>query len=266
MRAFRRAAIPLLALAGVAIAATRTEADSINLLRQGTPRLSPSIIVDSSTGNFGAEGEVTSQIERDCIAIDADVRGSWSRLGQVEWRFGRFTWEWESASTPGVVYVICIDRRGHSPAGGGGGIGSGFGGGGMQLAPSAGRPTGILYAPGVIGSGSPEDPIAAILPMAEPDVRKGPTPGPDSAGPADSPISEFDPQVFDAPMAGHLISFAAPVSDPLVTDGPFEIPQPSFAAPMALDPVVAPPVPEPATWLLLGTGLAAAWRARRHRK
>ena len=44
-------------------------------------------------------------------------------------------------------------------------------------------------------------------------------------------------------------------------DAPFA----AFAPLIAFDPVEMSPVPEPGTWLLMGTGLAAAWRAHRHK-
>ncbi len=270
VRAFRRAALPLLALAGVVIAASPASADTINLLRRETSQLSPSILFDSSTTIFGSDESIATLLDRDCVAIDDDVRGSWSRYGRVEWRFGRFAWEREPSNASGIVYVICVDRRGQASPGG-----SGMGGsvGGMMMAAALmwgrGATNPQIFDPPITASGGPQITDPQISASVNPPII-----GPQISASVDLQVS--DPQIsafLDPPTTDpRLVAFQDPqiadsqissVLDPGSSPSPALSPSASFDAPVAVDPVNAPPVPEPGTWLLLGSGLAAAWRASR---
>ncbi len=262
---FRRSAILLLALGGELMVPPPVGADSINLLRSGAARLAPSILIDSST-TIGTGVDDSLELIRDCVAISADVRGSWSRLRR-EWQFGRFAWEWEPFGSADIVYVICVERRGGSRDGGGGLIG-GAGGGMFVAAPLAWNGRSVQTADGAGGM----EPIADALPEVAayiPPTGSDPASGTD--GPASNAGSERSPQTvdpltfatsaLDAQWTASQI-FGSGATDPVIGT----IDAASFNAPVTLDPVYAPPVPEPGTWLLLGSGLAAAWRAaKKHR-
>ena len=262
MRASRRAAIPLLALTGMAWVAPTAYADSINLLRQGAPRLSPSILVNSSTIGTTSD-ENAEAIDRECVAIDDDVRSSWSRFGRVEFRFGRFAWEWDPQAATGIVYVICVERSGHGMPGGGGGGGGGMSMGGAMMMAAAGSwanrsSAGPMAAgPGVIASiddaglsVSGSDPTSNIAWSADRQPeRHGPSIDHTLATWSDieplltMPVGPQSALTESVLGAGLPAAFDSPVSP--------------------LAPIDAAPVPEPATLLLFGTGLAAAWRARK---
>jgi hypothetical protein len=254
MVALQRAALLFSALAGIVAAASDARADSINLLRLGSTATSPFVLILASKRPFETDEEVRTLLDEQCVAVRAAHTAS-SRLGNVQWRFGQLAWQWNPAGEPNLIYVLCGDRRHHASALGGdampmfAGLWSGLPSGNRRG--DAGAVTGAFS----IEPGAPEAPI-------------DPTPLPGWNTGEDPPISR-DIGSDTPPPAGAGDSLA-PTSANLFAIGSGsaigDAPVAPIDWPITLDPSGAPLVPEPGTWLLFGSGLAAAWRTARRRQ
>lgn len=244
----RSAAHRSLVLAGVIISARVANADSINLLRS-TSTTAPLILFDQSAGPWPSDDEATALIARECVALSDRTRDRRFALGGVNWRAGRLAWQWEPRKEPDIVYVICVERPQRQP---------GFAAG-LQMAAAlswSGRPIANVSRGQPAANGGP--------------VRAGVEPTP--VVPGETPESWTDPPLDmppDAPREVPLglpipigaISFpAAPTSDTFPGGGT------TVSPPFVLDPPGMIPTPEPGTFVLMGTGLAAAWRIARRKR
>jgi hypothetical protein len=270
----RSTALRSLALAGVVFSARVATADSINLLRPSSAA-APLILIDQSKGPWRSDDEATGILDRECVAVSGrDREPKRVALGGVNWRAGELAWQWERRAEPEIIYVICVDR---APREGGAG-------GGMQLAaalswsdlPLAMAGRGEWFA-GIAGAARPDGRRTATTPGQTPDspwsdppwTSSDPPPSWESEPPLDPPRDVPIGAPLDLPIPIGSIRF--PPTEPIADDVPGtggEPPPPSriFDPPIALDPREMVPMPEPGTFLLMGTGLAAAWRMSRRKR
>lgn len=260
--ASKRIAVTLVAsaVAAVILVAANSEASGINLLQ---PVTTPQVrIVFDASGSLSDEDAATAKTDGECVAIADPQQRSSSGFGSVSWTHSRLSWQWDRGREPSIVYVMCLDRAGSSWNGSGGGGGAS----GMNVFAA-------LAAANAASAVPTNAPASLATPMPAPtSFEIGPTPfisWPDAGSPSpDDPTAptatiSIEPVLFDLPtmlptMIGMDVS-GAPLPDG-DTIAPFVAPAPIGG------PGDMSPVPEPATWLLMGTGLAVAWCAtRRHR-
>ena len=264
----RSTALLTLTLAGVAISARAATADSINLLRPAAIT-APVILFDQSHGPWISDDEAAAAIDKDCVAVNDRARDKRRpSIGTVNWRGAHPAFQWEPSAEPAIVYVVCVE---HPPAGS-------RGGGSMQfsaaLSWSAQPPTlfprnAFATAIGVASESRSDEPEPGRSPDAElpwtsnePPPTSWPDEPPPSGGPVDLPIDLPITPPLDFPIPIASINFP-PSSRPAGAGGDGSGAAGPINVPIVLAPDENIPTPEPATWLLMGTGLAAAWRAAR---
>lgn len=266
VKAVRYAAIVLVALSAVAIAAPPAFAESINLLRPATRGLPPSILIDAARRPLESDDQATASLDDDCVALNDRERNSSSRFGSVRWNFGQLTWDWSQADEPSLIYILCVDpKQGSSPLGGGGlAFMAGLS---WSRAQPAARP-GEVPPPNVIVAGS-ERPLIAGAPNTNPNSYGGDVPAANSGGMPAVTLNEAFPFSTSGAIGSTSEISVGPgfdSGDRFGGGGNAGAPMAPFDPPITLDPEEMAPVPEPGTWLLMGTGLAAAWRAARKRR
>jgi len=276
----RSIALLTLAVAGVAISARAATADSINLLRPAA-LTAPVILFDQTHGPWISDDEAAAAIDKDCVAVNDRARDKRTpAFGAVNWRGSHPAFQWAPSAEPAIVYVVCVD---HPPTR------SGWSGGGMQYSaalswsaqssmvfPRNSFTTAVgLAADALPGRTQPIGSPDAGLPWTSTDPP--PASWPDEPP---RPGESIDPPI-DRP-------FARPLDLPITPPGDLPIPIASISfppsgrssgaggnssaaagtlnVPIALAPGEMIPTPEPGTWLLLGTGLAAAWRIARRKQ
>jgi hypothetical protein len=243
-----------LAVAGMMLLhAAIASADSINLLR-ATPASLQAIVFDSVRLD-GSADELSALVDERCMVVEDRQRDARARPGTSRLPPGQAAWLWDTP-TDQFPYVICLDSPSHQTALGGG-----------LNVPAAlmwlQRSSTAARRPAAVESGhdnSAPDVIVAIPPTG-PRLLWWPVGGPPTTPPDEPPLA-IDTFAMDAPTGWS--EFAAGLAEPAGGNG-----YPMFASTTALDPLnsLTPaetiPAPEPGTWLLVATGLAAAWRARR---
>jgi len=193
----------------------------------------------------GAATVGNTEVNVDCVVLP-------ERVGDVWLHFGELVWRWTTADNDESA-IVCVDRRlvdGRSAAGGfalpshgTSGGGATQGGGSIALSAFEGSPREV-EAP-------PSTPV-----FDDPDASSGNDSLPSPFGTADLPPLTSNDLLFDP---------SAPDWDNPDGDGDDTIERPiGFAN--QLDTADLTPVPEPGTWLMLGTGLAAAWRSSRRKR
>lgn len=239
-----------IAAALFAASATAAVAGPLNLL-QPIPQSSTRIVIDASQPPWTSDDEATARLDGDCVAIaDPRLRTS-SGFGRVSWTRGRLAWEWDRGREPELVYVMCLDRARRQSSSGGGNSMS------MVAALSSGHSQSAGTTTAIESSATP-------IP-APTSFEIGPTPfisWPVVVDPLD-PSTPFgsaaEPTLLDFPVRTANAD-GGPHDVPLLVADAMEAFDP---AARLLDPGDVAPVPEPSSWLLFGTGLAAACRSGR---
>jgi len=196
-------------------------------------------------------------VDQRCHIVDAPVRKT-DLLGKTTWVGGRLEWKWDAGNEPMVVYVQCDDRARPQPPSDdiGGTLSPGFFYAPlpMPLSLQRSKPPGGVTLPGpAVTSDTDAAPTETINPP-----------------PIDEPVTEV-PIVFDLPIEVPITITSDAVMPISPADGPLPIGDIDWPIQLddPIDPVDLTPVPEPATLLLFGTGLAAArvggrrWLSRR---
>lgn len=244
----------LLAATMLAASAAPVSAAGINLL-QPTPSSPARVLIDVSLPPWDSDDAAAAH-DGDCVAVaDPAPRASFG-FGRVSWPDARLAWEWDRGSEPSLVYLVCLGRDRAGWSGGATSAMELFAALSWANAPPTSRS-------GVLASGATTAPARTSFEI-------GPTPfiswpgGGDIVDDPSTPtgVIASEPVLFDLPMAMPTAGDTVPPRPPQPGGaiGPLEPPT------LIIDPGEVSPVPEPATWLLMGTGLAVTWRAwRRHR-
>jgi len=252
-------AVIVLASIVLAVSESPAAASSINLLQPGSQSLSRRFFDLAPTQSAD---EAASDPDRDCVAIADETRNNRTRFGALNWTRGRMSWEWDAGDDPVLVYLMCVNRE-------------------RSVSSKSATLAGLEFGAGVSWAGAPAifrrtsalgqsgDVIAALVTPFE----IGATPfiswpiQDDIASPPnnpDDPIGTVNstPVLFDIPVTTSTttsLTASIDASPGAGIDGPAVLDNP-------IDPSGSLPVPEPATWILIMTGLGFAWKfGRRHR-
>jgi hypothetical protein len=257
----RYLAVALLVLAAMAFSALAAFADSINVLRPSRQPAMPTILFDADIPPLESDDEAA--LDRDCISFADRHASSSSTVGSASWHFGELAWDWHE-SQPQLIYLLCVTPRSDRSAIGGA----------MQMIAA-------LSWSSLRATRSAERPPAPLAVTVGSDVMENDDPRDDGDRPLeDLPVTDELPPGGDWPVRWPAFSplpredFEMQSSAETAGASPisFDLPGATDDHPITLDPSEwansgdLAPVPEPGTWLLTATGLAAAWRAARKRK
>jgi hypothetical protein len=268
--ALRYVAIAALASVAGVVTVAPAFADSINLLRPAAKPLSPSIMIDTIKKS-AAEDDASASIDQDCVVLSD--RTSSAVKDSTRFNFGQLAWSWDESDAAAVIYILCVDpKREPSLIGGVGGGGTGM---------TAAWPWPVAQPADRGGPSATFDTLASnndrapftVIPI--PGAATTATDATASSRPTESTASFFESDadaMSNISFSDLLVSSTIGSSSGVLGDTGFGSGAgfvagghegSLFDPPIELVPEEMAPVPEPGTWLLLGTGLAAAWRARR---
>jgi hypothetical protein len=230
---------------------------AIVLAASGSPAAASSINLLAATQ---ASDDAAIDPDRDCVAVADEARKTQTRFGTLNWTRGRVSWEWDAGDDPMLIYLMCVNRQrsGSSRSATFGGLefGASLSWAGapaiFRRTSARGQSGDAVIAPIVTPFEIGETPFIS-WPIQD-DIASPPNDPDDPIGTVNSTPVLFDIPVTTSTTTTLTASIDAPpgagIDGPAVVDNP-------------VDPSGSLPVPEPATWMLIGTGLVLAWRWRK---